>query len=247
MWPKVASFYPFWKRYLCFQASLCENLRKKKVDKVLGNGSVNHFFTFGMCLACVSTISIVPVPVLLRATRCKNLEKHFLLDFLWVSETSTSTTRTEGVALCILAAYPNWCLPASLSAQMIILVISRGPFICCPFLKTNWSHLETLQTPLRHFRETPMSIRWPHIHSMASQPFLRMASRGQNGSLVRSSNSQLQQIQLPTFLATGKNRCSFSQRCAWWYIIETRRMDTNGRFHPPEIDFNISQAFEPLM
>lgn len=31
-------------------------------------------------------------------------KKHFLLDFLWVSETSTSTTRTEGVALCILAA-----------------------------------------------------------------------------------------------------------------------------------------------
>ena len=168
-----------------------------------------------MCLACVSTISIVPVPVLLRATRCKNLKKHFLLDFLWVSETSTSTTRTEGVALCILAAYPNWCLPASLSAPNDNSSYFSWTFHLLPFLKTKWSHLETLQTPLRHFRETPMSIRWPCIHSMASQPFLRMASRGQNGSLVRSSNSQLQQIQLPTFWATGKNRCSFSQRCVW--------------------------------
>lgn len=149
---------------------------KKKVDKVQGNGCVNHFFTFGMCLACVSTVSIVPVPVLLRATKCKNLEKTLPVRFSvgqWNLNIDNKDRRS--CPLHFSSAYPNWCLPASLSAQMIILVISRGPFICCPFLKTNWSHLETLQNPLGIFGrhqcryDDHISIAW--LRTISSHGF----------------------------------------------------------------------------
>ena len=133
---------------------------------------------------------------------------------------------------------------------MIILVISRGPFICCLFSKQSGHTWKLYKPHLGIFGrhqcryDDHVSIAWLRNHFFAWLLGVKMVHWFVRR--IRScSKFSCQHSGLPG--KTGAVFLNVACDGVYIYIIETRRMDTNGRFLPPEISFNISQAFEPLM